>query len=115
MTVDEEVFLQQILEDRDRLFRETSRLKSQLASFENFDSERTTYQKQITEKDNTINQLDETVNKLKQQIEMLQRRIWGKSSERHINENPLQRKLDFDGLDLLPEEKELATSAKEEI
>jgi transposase len=115
MTVDEEVFLQQILEDRDRLFRETSRLKSQLASFENFDSERTTYQKQITEKDNTINQLDETVNKLKQQIEMLQRRIWGKSSERYINENPLQRKLDFDGLDLLPEEKELATSAKEEI
>ncbi len=115
MTVDEEVFLQQILEDRDRLFRETSKLKSHLASFENFDSERTTYQKQITEKDRTINQLDETVNKLKQQIEMLQRRIWGKSSERYINEDPLQRKLDFDGLDLLPEEKELATSAKEEI
>jgi transposase len=46
---------------------------------------------------------------------MLQRRIWGKSSERYINEDPLQRKLDFEGLDLLPEEKELATSAKEEI
>ncbi|MDX9884019.1 MAG: IS66 family transposase [Prolixibacteraceae bacterium] len=115
MTVDEELFLQQILEDRDQLYRETSRLKSQLSSFENFDSERTNYQKQITEKDRAINQLDETVNKLKQQIEMLQRKIWGKSSERYINEDPLQRKLDFDGLDLLPEEKELATSAKEEI
>jgi transposase len=115
MTVDEEVFLQQILEDRDRLFRETSRLKSQLSSFENFGTERTSYQKQITEKDRTINQLDETIIKLQQQIEMLQRRIWGKSSERYINEDPLQRKLDFDGLDLLPEEKELATSAKEEI
>jgi transposase len=46
---------------------------------------------------------------------MLQRKIWGKSSERFIKEDPLQRVLDFDGLDLLPEEKELVTSAKEEI
>jgi transposase len=122
MTVEEEGFLQQILEERDRLFRETSRLKSQLSNFENFDSEISTYQKQIvgkdqliTEKDRAISQLDETINKLKQQIEMLQRRIWGKSSERYINEDPLQRKLDFEGLDLLPEEKELATSAKQEI
>ena len=46
---------------------------------------------------------------------MLLRKIWGKSSERYINEDPLQRRLDFEGLDLLPEEKELATSAKEEI
>jgi len=108
MTVEEEVFLQQILEDRDRLFRETSSLKSQLSSFENFGTERATYQKLLGEKDTTIT-------KLKQQVEMLQRRIWGKSSERYINNDPLQRKLDFDGLDLLEEEKELATSAKEEI
>jgi transposase len=108
MAVEQEVFLQQILEDRDQLYRETSSLKSQLSSFENFGSERATYQKLLGEK-------DETINKLKQQIEMLQRRIWGKSSERYINEDPLQRKLDFEGLDLLPEEKELATSAKEEI
>ena len=108
MTVDEELFLHQILEDRDRLYRETSRLKSQLSSFENFDSERTSYQQQLDES-------KQTISKLKQQIEMLQRRIWGKSSERYINEDPLQRKLDFEGLELLPEEKELATSAKEEI
>jgi len=108
MTVDEEFFLQQILEDRDRLSRETSKLKSQLSSFENFDSERTSYQQQLEEN-------KQTIIKLKQQIEMLQRKIWGKSSERYINEDPLQRKLDFEGLDLLPEEKELATSAKEEI
>jgi len=108
MTVEEVVFLQQILEDRDRLFRETSRLKSQLVSFENFDSERASYKQLLGEK-------DETITKLKQQVEMLQRRIWGKSSERYINEDPLQRSLDFEGLDLLPEEKELATSAKEEI
>ena len=115
MTVEEELFLQQILENRDELYRETSRLKSQLSVYQNFESERTTYQKQITEKNRTINQLDETITKLKQQIEMLQRKIWGKSSEKYISEDPQQRRLDFEGLDLLPEEKELATSAKEEI
>jgi transposase len=108
MTVGEEVFLQQILEDRDRLFREKSRLQSQLASYQDFESQRTFYQQQIIEK-------DETISKLKQQVEMLQRRIWGKSSEKYIPEDPQQRRLDFEGLDLLPEEKELATSAKEEI
>ena len=122
MAIEQDVFLQQILEARDQLYRETSKLKSHLASFENFETERASYQQQITEKDQTIiakdrtiTQLDETINKLKQQVEMFQRKIWGKSSERYINEDPLQRRLDFDGLDLLPEEKELATSAKEEI
>jgi len=108
MTVGEEVFLQQILEDRDRLFREKSRLQSQLASYQDFELQRTFYQQQIIEK-------DETISKLKQQVEMLQRRIWGKSSEKYIPEDPQQRRLDFEGLDLLPEEIELATSAKEEI
>ena len=108
MTVEEELFLQQILEDRDGLFRETSRLKSQLSGYENFETERATYQKQLLEK-------NQAINKLKQQVEMLQRKIWGKSSEKYIPEDPQQRKFDFDGLDLLPEEKELATSAKEEI
>jgi transposase len=108
MTVEEELFLQQILEERDRLFRETSRLKSQLISFQNFDTQKASYEKLLIEKDQTI------IN-LKQQVEMLQRRIWGKSSEKYIKEDPQQRSFDFGGLDLLPEEMELATSAKEEI
>lgn len=122
MTTEEELFVQQILEHRDQLYRETSRLKSQLSGYQNFESERTSYQQQIvkkdqeiTEKDQKIEQLDQANFKLKQQIEMLQRKIWGKSSEKYINPDPLQRKLDFEGVDLLPEEKELATSAKEEI
>ena len=108
MTVGEELFLQQILEERDRLFRETSRLKSQLASYENFETQKASYEKRLTQK-------DETIHKLKQQVEMLQRRIWGKSSEKYIPEDPQQRRLDFEGLDLLQEEKELATNAQKEI
>jgi transposase len=108
MTAEDEVFLQQILEERDRLFRETSRLKSQLASYENFESAIAAHAQQL-------NQKDETIRRLQQQIEMLQRKIWGKSSERYVPEDPQQRRLDFEGLDLLPEEEELATSAKQEI
>jgi len=108
MTTGDDVFVQQLLEDRDRLFRETSGLKSQLAGYENFESERASYQQQLLEK-------DQTITKLKQQVEMLQRKIWGKSSERFINEDPNQRKLDFEGLDLLPEEKEIVQSARQEI
>ena len=77
MTVDEEIFVQQILEDRDRLYRETSMLKSQLSGYENFEAERTNYQKLLDEK-------EQAIVKLKQQVEMLQRKIWGKSSERFI-------------------------------
>jgi transposase len=108
MTVEEELFLQQILENRDQLYRETSRLKSQLSGYQNFESERASYQQQLEEN-------KQTIIKLKQQVEMLQRKIWGKSSEKYIPEDPHQRRLDFDGIDLLPEEKELVTSAKEEI
>ncbi|PKL24379.1 MAG: IS66 family transposase [Spirochaetae bacterium HGW-Spirochaetae-2] len=104
----EEAFLQQILEDRDELYRESSRLKSMLDGFKDFAGERASYQQQIEEKDSLIY-------KLQQQIEMLNRKIWGKSSERYIKEDPAQRRLDFEGLDLLPEEKELADNAKQEI
>jgi transposase len=104
----EEAFLQQILEDRDELYREASRLKSMLDGFNDFADERASYQQQIEAKDCIIH-------KLQQQIEMLNRKIWGKSSERYIKEDPAQRRIDFEGLDLLPEEKELADNAKEEI
>ena len=46
---------------------------------------------------------------------MLRRRLWGKSSEKYIKEDPQQRRLDFDGLGLLPEEQELASNAQKEI
>lgn len=62
-----------------------------------------------------ISEKDQVIDKLKQQVEMLQRRIWGKSSERFIQPDPLQRSFDFDGVELLPEEKQLADTAKAEI
>ncbi len=108
MTGDQETFLQHILEERDRLFRENSKLKGQIAGYESFEAEKVSLTAQISEK-------DQVIDKLKQQVAMLQRKIWGKSSERFIQPDPLQRRLDFDGLELLSEEKQLAVTAKEEI
>lgn len=108
MTGEIEAFLGQILEERDRLFRENSKLREQVSSYEGFEAEKTSLKAQISEK-------DQVIVALQQQIQMLKRKIWGKSSERFIKPDPQQRRLDFEGLELLPEEKELADTAKEEI
>jgi len=129
MTPENELFLQNILEERDRLFRETSKLRSQICGYENFESERSSYQKQLNEKDELIvhkesllvhkdeliREKEGLILSLQQQVEYLKRKIWGKSSERFIQEDSQLRILDFEGLDLLPEEKELAACAKQEI
>jgi transposase len=115
MTTEEALFLQDILEERDRLFRETSRLRSQIEGYEGFEIERASYQKQLIEKEELISEKEGQILSLQQQVEYLKRKIWGKSSERFIQQDSQLRILDFDGLDLLPEEKELAASAQAEI
>lgn len=122
MTTEEARFVQEILEERDRLFREASRLRSQIEGYERFEAERAAYQDQLSEKDTLISEKDQLISEkegqilsLQQQVDYLKRKIWGKSSERYIQEDAQLRILDFDGLDLLPEEKELAANAQEEI
>lgn len=108
MNKEVELFVQQLLEERDAFYRENYKLREQLSGFDDFATERASYSQQIKEK-------DQIISRQQQQINILLRKIWGKSSERYIKEDPQQRKLDFEGLELLEEEKALAVSAKEEI
>ena len=108
LTGDKDSFIQALLAERDRLFQENSRLKSKLEDKTDVESLKSSYEE-------TINHQKQKINSLEQQVAYLQRRIWGKSSERFIKEDPQQRRLDFDGLELLPEEKEEARLAEEEI
>lgn len=108
LTSDKDSFIQALLAERDRLFQENSRLKSKLEDKTDIDSLKSSYEE-------TINHQQQKILSLEHQVAYLQRRIWGKSSERFIKENPQQRRLDFDGLELLPEEKEEARLAEEEI
>lgn len=105
---DKNSFIQVLLAERDRLFQENSRLKSRLEDKTDIESLKSSYE-------DTINHQQQKIISLEHQVAYLQRRIWGKSSERFIKEDPQQRRLDFDGLELLPEEKEEARLAEEEI
>ena len=105
---DKDTFIQALLAERDRLFQENSRLKSKLEDKTDVESLKSSYE-------DTINHQQQKIISLEHQVAYLQRRIWGKSSERFIKEDPQQRRLDFDGLELLPEEKEEARLAEKEI
>lgn len=105
---DKDSFIQALLAERDRLFQENSRLKSKLEGKTDVESLKSSYE-------DTIKHQQQKIISLEHQVAYLQRRIWGKSSERFIKEDPQQRRLDFDGLELLPEEKEEARLAEEEI
>jgi transposase len=108
LSSDKDLFVQALLAERDRLFQENSRLKCKLEDRADVELLKSSYEK-------TISHQKEKIISLEQQVAYLQRRMWGKSSERFIKEEPLQRRLDFEGLELLPEEEEEARQAKEEI
>ncbi|MFS2613164.1 IS66 family transposase [Phocaeicola dorei] len=96
------------LAERDRLFQENSRLRSKLEDHTDVELLKSSYEE-------TLSHQKQKIISLEHQVAYLQRRIWGKSSERFIKEDPQQRRLDFEGLELLPEEKEEARLAEEEI
>ena len=100
--------IQLLLDKCDRQYQEIQQLKSKLSPQTDIDVIKADYQKTISAQQDRIISLESTVAYLK-------RRIWGKSSERFVNEDPRQRRFDFDGLDLLPHEQELAEKAEEEI
>ena len=103
-----EQYVQLLLEKSDSQFREISRLKSHLKDLEDLDKKKLSYER-------TISDQQEKILSLESQVEYLKRRLWGKSSERFIKEDPAQRCIDFEGLELLPEEEGEASKAVQEI
>ena len=100
--------LELLLEKCDRQYQEIQLLKGKLEDRTDVDALKSSYEKTLSEKDTRIVDLEK-------QVAYLRRRIWGKSSERYIQADPQQRRIDFDGLDLLPGEIELAEAARVEI
>ena len=148
MTEEQSLFIQQILEERDRLYQENVNLKSELTSLRqqdenvsvlhssNLQTQSDYYEQRAQEATSALSEkeaiIDQQENKLrsqnktigdqqeqilylKHQVDKLRRQIWGQKSEKYIPEDPQQRWLDFEGLDLLPEEKQLASGIADEI
>ena len=108
-STDKDTLIEVLLEDRDKLYQELSRLqKNDDGALEIAEKKNQRYEAIIKEKDDKIKQLAD-------QLAWYRRKFWKSSSERYIPQDPNQRRIDFDGLEVLPEEKAAIASAEKEI
>ena len=108
-TKDKDSLIEALLQERDEMYLELSKLreidKGALGKAESVIKEQA---EQLKEKDDKIKQLID-------QLSWYRRKFWKPSSEKYIPEDPNQCKIDFDGLDVLPEEEEVIKEAEKEI
>ena len=103
-----------LLQERDDFYRQNYRLREELKKHRD-SSAISSLESTIEKQEAIIREKEDEIATLKQRLEWLERKVWGKSSEKYIASDPAQRKIDFEGLEMLPEEKELTESAQEEI
>jgi transposase len=103
---DKDTLIEALLQERDDLYLELSTLREKKT--ERFEAI-------IKEKDEKISKLDDKVKQLIDQLAWYRRKFWKSSSEKFIPQDPNQRKIDFEGLDILPEEEQSITEAANEI
>jgi transposase len=94
--------IETLLQERDEMYQELSRYR------ENDNGA-------LDEAQATIKEQADMIKQLTDQLAWYRRKFWKSSSEKYIPEDPNQRKIDFDGLDVLPEEQELMEKAEKEI
>lgn len=58
---------------------------------------------------------DDKIRQLNDQLAWYRRKFWHPSSEKFIPQDPNQRRIDFDGLAMLPEEEAMAKEAEKEV
>ncbi|MDF1561368.1 MAG: IS66 family transposase [Bacteroidales bacterium] len=108
-TADKDAFIETLLQERDELYQELSKLRqADGGALEKAEKKNAHYEKVIKEKDLIIN-------KLTDQLAWFRRKFWKPSSEKYIPTDPAQRKLDFDGIDILPEEETVIKASANEI
>jgi len=104
-----DVLIQELLQERDEMFQELSRLRK----IDNgaLDALETKNQ----ELEVVVAQKDQQIHKLTDQLAWFRHKFFGSSSEKHIAQDPNQRKIDWGGLDVLPEEKVAIEDAEKEL
>ena len=106
---DKDAFIEHLLQERDTMFQELSRLrKIDQGALEEAENTNKKLNQIIEEKDDKIR-------KLTDQLAWYRHKFWKPSTEKYIPQDPNQRKIDFDGLDMLPEEKTYAQEAEKEV
>ena len=106
---DKDAFIEQLLQERDTMFQQLSRLrKIDQGALEEAENTNKELNRIIEEKDDEIR-------KLTDQLAWYRHKLWKPSSEKYIPQDPNQCRIDFEGLDILPEEKAFAEEAEKEI
>ena len=141
---DKDTLIETLLQERDELYQELSRLREsdggnleryetllremdkkirhldgKIKDYEdkvkNYEHKVDKYEDKINIYEDRVKNYEDKVRQLTDQLSWYRRKFWKPVSEKFIPQDPLQRRLDFDGLDVLPEEKEVATEAAKEI
>lgn len=106
---DKDLFIEQLLHERDTMYQELTRLrKIDQGALEEAENTNKELARIIEEK-------DEKIKKLTDQLSWFRLKYWKPSTERYIPQDPSQLRIDFEGLDMLPEEKEYAQAAEKEV
>ncbi len=108
-STDKDTLIDQLLQERDQMYAELSRFrKMDHKAFE--ESE-----KKIRHLDQVIQEKDEKIRKLTDQLAWYMRKFWRPSTEKFIPQDPNQRRIDFEGVEVLLEEKTVMEQAEKEI
>ena len=106
---DRDTLIEALLQERDELYQELSSLREiDKGALKKAEEKNRHYEHIIKEKDDKIKHLTD-------QLAWYRRKFWKPLSEKYIPQDPLQRKIDFEGLDILPQEKEVIEQAEKEI
>ena len=94
--------IEALLQERDEMYQELSRLRK---------NDNGALEKAET----TIKEQSDKIKQLSDQLAWYRRKFWKSSTEKYIPEDPNQRKLDFGGLDILPQEQGVIEKAAKEV
>ncbi|MCG8700638.1 MAG: IS66 family transposase [Bacteroidales bacterium] len=101
--------VESLLLERDELYRQVSRLRnSDAGALEASEQKNREYEAKIKQQEAQIKQMAD-------QLAWYRRKLWKSQSEKYIPQDPNQRKIDFEGLDILPEEEQAIKEAEKEI
>ena len=123
LNADTKQLIETLLLERDELYTEVSRLrKSDAGALEATEQQNREYEAKIAKQEavifkqeGLISKQEEQIQKLTDQLAWYRRKLWKPQSEKYIPQDPNQRTIDFDGLDVLPEEETAIKEAEKEI
>ena len=101
-TTDKDTLIEALLQERDDLYLELSQLRE-------------IDKGALGKAETVIKEKDEKIRQLTDQLAWYRRKLWKSGSEKYIPQDPNQRTIDFDGLDVLPQEEEAIKEAAKEI